>query len=524
MAIAIDDATSTVTTAVYLYNLTTGVWTLRNTFSSAVKHLQQRCETPPAALRLRNTFSATWQAMSYNFPNSSGMDFDSSVIGRNYDEAFQCVVHDGMTLLTLLAHTMSLPHLGSHRIVCSITPGQPTLATEARSFINSADNDVPELEDVSDSESKYSDDTDAESSTDDLSDASKISGCEIAALLPRKTVSVKSKKQAEACPAARAAAVAAAETIADAQGTKKRKRVQKKKDADSGPVARAALSGSRSQELTSTASSDTLILSTKASSTPRPPIYQFFELTSTNLSGETDNAGDKHYCCRFGDKRIMTITKSMKGSSNGLVNHLKKSFSQMYTLHEVLKHCTAARPLSAVELMVAQGLKSPNTLSYSLDEPVEVILIKTGRKQADIQIGLESCVSLSLDAWTSQNGYAFLAIVMHYVTNDWQLEEILIDFREIIGEHSGENLAACVWTTMEFYGLVGKLLETVGSEAAALNTADSKSARQNYQEDVAAPINSQRDNELAMQQDEVEDDYVAIISMQLISFTLDMIR
>jgi hypothetical protein len=36
---------------------------------------------------------------------------------------------------------------------------------------------------------------------------------------------------------------------------------------------------------------------------------------------------------------------------------------------------------------------------------------------------LESKVSLSLDAWSSPNGYGFLAIVLHYVTNDWRLGE-----------------------------------------------------------------------------------------------------
>jgi hypothetical protein len=34
---------------------------------------------------------------------------------------------------------------------------------------------------------------------------------------------------------------------------------------------------------------------------------------------------------------------------------------------------------------------------------------------------LEGKVSLSLDAWTLNNQYAFLAIVTHYVTNDGQL-------------------------------------------------------------------------------------------------------
>jgi hypothetical protein len=74
------------------------------------------------------------------------------------------------------------------------------------------------------------------------------------------------------------------------------------------------------------------------------------------------------------------------------------------------------------------------------------------------------------------NQYAFLAIVAHYVTNDGQLgslftlesentmiyifsftEELLIDFQELIGQHSGENMAKAVWAMMELYGLIGKV-------------------------------------------------------------------
>ncbi|KAJ7731505.1 hypothetical protein B0H16DRAFT_1329290, partial [Mycena metata] len=53
----------------------------------------------------------------------------------------------------------------------------------------------------------------------------------------------------------------------------------------------------------------------------------------------------------------------------------------------------------------------------------------------------------------SSNGYAFLAIVAHYITNDGRLEEMSIDFREIVGEHSGENMADAVWETLTKYGL-----------------------------------------------------------------------
>lgn len=36
-------------------------------------------------------------------------------------------------------------------------------------------------------------------------------------------------------------------------------------------------------------------------------------------------------------------------------------------------------------------------------------------------------------------------------------EELLIDFRELLGEHSGENFASLVWDTLELYGLVGRV-------------------------------------------------------------------
>jgi hypothetical protein len=73
------------------------------------------------------------------------------------------------------------------------------------------------------------------------------------------------------------------------------------------------------------------------------------------------------------------------------------------------------------------------------------------------QNDIEGKISLSLDAWTSSNNHAFLAIVAHYITKgdlgmipptycqdfiDKKVEELLIDFRELLGEHSGENMGA----------------------------------------------------------------------------------
>jgi hypothetical protein len=84
---------------------------------------------------------------------------------------------------------------------------------------------------------------------------------------------------------------------------------------------------------------------------------------------------------------------------------------------------------------------------------------------------LEGKISISLDAWTSSNLIAFMAIVAHYVNNDGQLgispylfivgmiancdylEELLIDFRELHGQHSGENMAEAVWETLTMYNI-----------------------------------------------------------------------
>ncbi|KAJ3533021.1 hypothetical protein NMY22_g7505 [Coprinellus aureogranulatus] len=92
------------------------------------------------------------------------------------------------------------------------------------------------------------------------------------------------------------------------------------------------------------------------------------------------------------------------------------------------------------------------------------------KETTDMFKSLDTKVAISLDAWTSENQYAFLAIVAHYVSKDGELEELLIDFREIQGAHTGENLAELVWRTMETYGLLGKVIAFVMDNATNNDT------------------------------------------------------
>jgi hypothetical protein len=46
-----------------------------------------------------------------------------------------------------------------------------------------------------------------------------------------------------------------------------------------------------------------------------------------------------------------------------------------------------------------------------------------------------------LDAWTSPNVIGFLGITGHYIDADWNIKDILVDFVNLSGSHSGENMA-----------------------------------------------------------------------------------
>src|SRR5882757_7506772 len=49
-------------------------------------------------------------------------------------------------------------------------------------------------------------------------------------------------------------------------------------------------------------------------------------------------------------------------------------------------------------------------------------------------------------------------------------EELLIDFHELIGEHSGENMAQAVFETLNLFGLKGRVLAIMADNASNNDT------------------------------------------------------
>src|SRR5947208_1360715 len=62
-------------------------------------------------------------------------------------------------------------------------------------------------------------------------------------------------------------------------------------------------------------------------------------------------------------------------------------------------------------------------------------------------------IGLLLDVWTSKNHLAVLDVVGHWLTQEFKYKERVLEFKELEGVHSGENMAQAVDALLEELGL-----------------------------------------------------------------------
>lgn len=84
-----------------------------------------------------------------------------------------------------------------------------------------------------------------------------------------------------------------------------------------------------------------------------------------------------------------------------------------------------------------------------------------------------SNIHISFDLWTSPNCYAIIAIVAHFIDTKGSRQTKLLAIRQLKGEHSGENIAACVLRVMKEYKIRKKvgffILDNASSNDVAVN-------------------------------------------------------
>ena len=106
-------------------------------------------------------------------------------------------------------------------------------------------------------------------------------------------------------------------------------------------------------------------------------------------------------------------------------------------------------------------IKSADTLYNRIRDAFSQSRIK--RKQ-DLAQSCSS-IALSLDAWTSENQLPILGVIGHWITPDFEKRDVLLDFAEIQGPHSGQNLADCLLPMIHELEIAPKLLTITGDNA-----------------------------------------------------------
>ncbi|KAJ3541549.1 hypothetical protein NMY22_g3845 [Coprinellus aureogranulatus] len=272
----------------------------------------------------------------------------------------------------------------------------------------------------------------------------------------------------------------------------------------------------RPQPLRSSAS----ISSTAGSSNSKTknPIYYFFRRVNAN-SGTVQHVLRDVTRALGLDKKIMRITTAMKHNTKYMVDHLSHNFPMLHQVYLALKDEHRTKPPTSLELDLASGKVSitnpaaiaylkehgsrPSTIVEAFENQVKAEwnqeefekalinwLVTSDQPFSEVEnpefrrllqythsgkdsieeichlfSNLKSKVSLSLDCCTSENQHAFMAIIVHYVADDGVLEELLIEFQELHGPHTVENMVEVVWRTIKMYRLEGKIFAIVMDNA-----------------------------------------------------------
>jgi hypothetical protein len=69
----------------------------------------------------------------------------------------------------------------------------------------------------------------------------------------------------------------------------------------------------------------------------------------------------------------------------------------------------------------------------------------------------QSKIHFTIDLWTSVNNKALMGIVAHYLANNGDLRESVLAFRELEGQHTGNNQSRLVISVVEEYGIASKV-------------------------------------------------------------------
>jgi hypothetical protein len=112
------------------------------------------------------------------------------------------------------------------------------------------------------------------------------------------------------------------------------------------------------------------------------------------------------------------------------------------------------------------GIEPPFTSRHTLrDRIVQEFYTQRAELKSELALTCRT-IALSLDVWTSQNHLPILGIIGHWLTEGFEYQERLLEFTELQGTHSGENLASAVENMLIELNLEHKLISITGDNAS----------------------------------------------------------
>lgn len=79
-------------------------------------------------------------------------------------------------------------------------------------------------------------------------------------------------------------------------------------------------------------------------------------------------------------------------------------------------------------------------------------------------------ISFIIDCWTSSNQHPFQGVIARWISDDWELKNVVIDLSVLHGSHKGKNIAKSFWDVLLDYGIVEKLLSVTTDNASNMDT------------------------------------------------------
>jgi hypothetical protein len=177
--------------------------------------------------------------------------------------------------------------------------------------------------------------------------------------------------------------------------------------------------------------------------------------------------------------RHLTVTNiCYQRDDDGIPQYSKESF-HFETLKGFLSmnipfHCADNQQLRKLFKMLRPTVDCPSSDKLRKDLAKEVCKVK---EEIKVELKNANKVCLAMDAWTSPNKIAFLAIVVYWITPDWRYRHELIAFEQLHGTHTGKHLNRVLIENTKEYEIHDKVL--------AINTDNASNNDTMHQEFVS---------------------------------------